>query len=42
MKLFSQEVKDMNELNEVLKSNKEISKEYELQLLYMLSIQKIK
>ncbi len=28
MKLFSREVKDMNELNEVLKNNEEIQNEY--------------
>ena len=28
MKLFSKEVKDMNELNEVLKNNEEIQNEY--------------
>ena len=33
MKLFSKEVKDMNELNEVLKSNTEISKEYEVAVI---------
>lgn len=30
MKLFSKEVKDMSELNEVLKNNNEVSKEYEV------------
>ena len=30
MKLFSKEVKNMNELDEVLKNNSEISKEYEV------------
>lgn len=33
MKLFSKEVKDMNELNEVLKNNKEILKEYEVAVI---------
>ena len=33
MKLFSKEVKDMNELNEILKNNKEISKEYEVAVI---------
>lgn len=33
MKLFSKEVKDMNELNEVLKNNSEISKEYEVAVI---------
>lgn len=33
MKLFSKEIKDMNELNEILKSNKEISKEYEVAVI---------
>lgn len=33
MKLFSKEVKDMNELNEVLKNNNEISKEYEVAVI---------
>lgn len=33
MKLFSKEVKDMNELNEVLKDNKDISKEYEVAVI---------
>lgn len=33
MKLFSKEVKDMNELNEVLKDNNEIKKEYEVAVI---------
>lgn len=33
MKLFSQEVKDMNELNEVLKNNNEVSKDYEVAVI---------
>lgn len=33
MKLFSKEVKDMNELKEVLKNNNEISKEYEVAVI---------
>ena len=33
MQLFSKEVKDMNELNEVLKSNKDISKDYEVAVI---------
>ncbi len=33
MKLFSQEVKDMNELNEFLKNNNEVSKEYEVAVI---------
>ena len=33
MKLFSKEVKDMNELNEILKNNKEISKECEVAVI---------
>lgn len=33
MKLFSKEVKDMNELNEVLKDNNEITKEYEVAVI---------
>jgi len=33
MRLFSKEVKDMNELNEVLKNNSEISKEYEVAVI---------
>jgi len=33
MKLFSQEVKDMNELNEILKNNNEVSKEYEVAVI---------
>jgi len=33
MKLFSKEVKDMNELNEILKNNSEISKEYEVAVI---------
>lgn len=33
MKLFSKEIKDMNELNEVLKNNSEISKEYEVAVI---------
>lgn len=33
MKLFSKEVKDMTELNEVLKSNKDISKDYEVAVI---------
>ena len=33
MKLFSKEVKDMNELNEIIKNNKEISKEYEVAVI---------
>lgn len=33
MKLFSKEVKDMNELNEVLKNNSEVSKEYEVAVI---------
>ncbi len=33
MKLFEKEVKDMNELNEVLKNNSEISKKYEVAVI---------
>ena len=33
MKLFSKEVKDMNELNKVIKNNNEISKEYEVAVI---------
>ncbi len=33
MKLFSKEVKDMNELNEILKNNSEISREYEVAVI---------
>ena len=33
MELFSKEVKDTNELNEILKNNKEISKEYEVAVI---------
>lgn len=33
MKLFSKEVKDINELNEVLKDNNEITKEYEVAVI---------
>ena len=33
MKLFSKEVKDMSELNEVLKNNNEVSKEYEVAVI---------
>lgn len=33
MKLFSKEVKDMNELNKIIKNNKEISKEYEVAVI---------
>lgn len=33
MKLFSKEVKDMNELNEILKDNSEVSKEYEVAVI---------
>ena len=33
MKLFSKEVKDMNELSEILKNNSEISKEYEVAVI---------
>lgn len=33
MKLFSKEVKDMNKLNEILKNNSEISKEYQVAVI---------
>ncbi len=33
MKLFTQEVKDMKELNEVLKDNNMISKDYEVAVI---------
>lgn len=33
MRLFSQEVKDRNELNEILKNNKEISEKYEVAVI---------
>lgn len=33
MRLFSKEVKDINELNEVLKNNSEISKKYEVAVI---------
>ena len=33
MQLFSKEVKDMNELNEILRNNKEISKKYEVAVI---------
>lgn len=33
MKLFSKEVKDMTELNEVLKNNNEVSKDYEVAVI---------
>ena len=33
MKLFSQEVKNMNELKEVLKDNKDVSKEYKVAVI---------
>lgn len=42
MELFTQEVKDMKELKEVLKDNNEISKNYEVALLYILLIKIIK
>ena len=33
MKLFSQEVKNMKELNEILKTNNDISREYEVAVI---------
>ena len=33
MRLFSQEVKDMNKLNEVLKNSNEVSKDYEVAVI---------
>lgn len=33
MQLFSKEVKDRNELNEILKNNTKISKEYEVAVI---------
>ncbi len=42
MKLFSKEVINMNELNEVLKDNNEISKECEVAVIVYALIRKIK
>lgn len=41
MKLFSKEVKDMTELNEVLRNNNEVSKEYEVAVIVYAFIFKI-